>query len=157
MRGILTLCSALLLALMLGLPGARAQNADAEAAIAMVDQAIAYYTANGRDKALAAFSDKTNTAFVKGEFYVIVADTQTGVFYAHPINPGLVNNPKIWDLQDVNKTYIIRDMVASGKAKPEGGWTEYVWTHPETKKLTPKKTYVKVHDGLLFMVGYYAQ
>jgi cytochrome c len=136
---------------------ATAQMDDSHTAMSMVDKAIAFYDANGREKALAAFSDKTNHDFVSGEFYVIAADAEKGLFLAHPINPGLVNNPKIWDLQDVNKAYIVRDMVAAGKATPDGGWTEYVWTHPETKKLTPKKTYVKAHDGLLFMVGYYVK
>ncbi len=130
---------------------------DAQTAITMVNKAIDYYTIHGREQAFAAFSDKTNTDFVQGEFYVIAADADSGVFYAHPINPGLVNNPKIWDLQDVNKTYIIRDMVAVGQTSPAGGWTEYIWTQPETKTLTPKKTYVKRHDGLLFMVGYYVK
>lgn len=128
-----------------------------DTAVAMVNDAIAHYDQVGRDKAFADFSDKTNAEFVKGEFYVIAADAEKGTFLAHPINPALVNNPKIWDLKDVNNRYIIRDMVQAGKDHPDGGWTEYVWTQPETKKLTPKKTYVKVHDGLLFMVGYYAE
>ena len=86
---------------------------------------------------------------------MIVADGEKGTFLTHAINPKLINNPKIWDLQDVNSNFIIRDMVETGKTNPDGGWSNYTWTHPETKKLAEKKTWVKPHDGKIFMVGYY--
>ena len=120
----------------------------------LVDAAIVHYDDVGREAAFADFME-TESDWVEGEFYVIVAEADSGVFKAHAINPKLIDNEKLWDLQDVNKKFIIRDMVESGKTAPDGGWTEYVWTNPATKKLANKRTYVRKHDELLFMVGYY--
>lgn len=128
--------------------------ADATKAQALVEKAVAYYKQVGREKAIADFSDKTNKDWVDGEWYVIVADADTGIFRAH-LTKALTNDPKIWDLKDVNNRYIIRDMVEAGKNNPNGGWTEYVWTNPATKKAQPKKTFVRKVDDSLFMVGYY--
>ena len=133
-----------------------AQADKSEDAQALVSKAIAYYDQVGRDAAFQAFNDKSNGEFVFGEYYVIVAEGQNGNFLTHAINPKLINQPKLlWGLKDVNSKFIIRDMVEVGKASPDGGWSDYVWTHPETKKLANKKTWVQAHDGLLFMVGFY--
>ncbi|CAK0757158.1 hypothetical protein CCP1ISM_7100001 [Azospirillaceae bacterium] len=44
-------------------------------------------------------------------------------------------------------------MVEMAKTSPQGGWVDYVWTNPTTKKLDPKKTWVKLHDGLVMGRG----
>lgn len=120
-----------------------------------VAKAIEFYKENGKEAALAAFNDKEG-AFVDGDYYVIVCDLD-GVFLAHGVNQGLVSK-NLYDLKDVEGTYIIRDMIATGKAKgAEGGWTEYVWTRPETKKLQKKRTWVVMIDDLLFMTGVYVE
>jgi len=120
----------------------------------LVDKAIALYDEVGQDSSFATFNDK-NSEFVFDEYYVIVADGEKGTFLTHAINPKLINNPKLWDLQDVNSKFIIRGMVETGKSSPDGGWSNYTWTHPETKKLAEKKTWVKAHGDKIFMVGYY--
>jgi len=137
-----------------GLLTAGSAAASSDRAQELVDKAITHYDASGRDGAFADFMNK-DSDWVEGEFYVIVANASDGLFKVHAINPKLIDNAKLWDLQDVNKTFIIRDMVASGESAPDGGWTEYVWTNPATSKLANKRTYVRKHDELLFMVGYY--
>ncbi|WP_135081221.1 cache domain-containing protein [Terasakiella sp. SH-1] len=126
-----------------------------KAAIAkeMVDKAITHYKAVGFDKAAASFNDK-NGGYVNGEFYVIIF-TKEGIFKTHAINPKLIDNPKLPKLKDVNGKVILTEMVNAGVNNPNGGWAEYTWTNPATKKLAPKKTWVRQHDDLLFGVGYY--
>lgn len=123
-----------------------------EEAQAMVEKAIAFYKDVGREAALAEFNNNKGK-FVDRDLYVFICDTD-GMVIAHGINRGLVNKNMI-DLKDVNGVFIVREMIAAAKNKPEGAWVTYTWTNPTIKKLEPKKTWVKPHDGLLFMVGVY--
>jgi cytochrome c len=125
----------------------------AEIAQSMVEKAIAHYKEVGYDKAVADFNNKDG-AFVDGEFYVINF-TKDGMFKTHAINPKLIDNPKLPSLKDVNGKVILDEMIKGGQAGPEGGWSEYTWTNPATKKLSPKKTFAKEYDGYYFGVGYY--
>lgn len=120
----------------------------------LVDKAVAHYKAAGKEKSFADFMNKDNKDWVNGELYVIVA-TMEGIFKVHAINPKLIDNPQLPSLKDTNGVLIIQEMIKSGKEHPDGGWAKYTWTHPETKKLAPKQTWVKVHDGQLFMAGCY--
>ncbi|CAA7620593.1 conserved exported hypothetical protein [Candidatus Terasakiella magnetica] len=124
------------------------------AAQGLVDKAIAHFNAAGKDKSFADFMDKGNKDWVNGELYVIVA-TMDGIFKAHAINPKLIDNPDLPGLKDVNGVLIIQEMIKAGKSAPTGAWAKYTWTHPETKKLAPKQTWVKANGGLLFMAGCY--
>ena len=120
----------------------------------LVDKAITHYKAVGKEKSFADFMNKDNKDWVNGELYVIVS-TMEGIFKVHAINPKLIDNPQLPTLKDTNGVMIIQEMIKTGKETPAGGWAKYTWTHPETKKLAPKQTWVKVEDGQLFMVGCY--
>lgn len=141
-----------LLVPLMGLSSAQATD-KAQAAQSLVEKAIAHYKEVGYDAARNSFNDK-NGEFVDGEFYVIVF-TKDGIFKTHAINPKLIDNPKLPALKDVNGKTILTEMVNAGVNNPDGGWAEYTWTNPATKKLAPKKTYVKMHDDKFFGVGYY--
>lgn len=127
---------------------------ECSSAQALVDKAIAHYKQAGKDKAYADFMDKGNPEWVNGELYVIVA-APDGMFKVHAVNPKLIDNQDLYGLKDVNGTMIIQEMAKSGKASPGGAWVKYTWTHPVTKKLAPKQTWVKAYDNQLFMVGCY--
>lgn len=131
-----------------------AQADECTKAQGLVDKAITHYAAVGKEKSFADFMDKGNKDWVDGELYVIVA-TMDGIFKAHAINPKLIDNPQLPALKDTNGVMIIQEMIRVGKETPTGGWAKYTWTHPETKKLAPKQTWVKVMDNQLFMVGCY--
>lgn len=120
----------------------------------LVDKAIAHYKAVGQEKSYADFMNKDNKDWVNGELYVIVS-TMDGIFKAHAINPKLIDNPDLPKLKDVNGVMIIQEMIKAGKSGPAGAWAKYTWTHPETKKLAPKQTWVKANGDLLFMAGCY--
>jgi hypothetical protein len=135
--------------------GASARAADeCTTAQGLVDKAIAHYNAVGQQKSFADFMDKGNKDWVNGELYVIVA-TMDGIFKAHAINPKLIDNPDLPQLKDVNGVFIIQEMIKAGKAGDKGAWAKYTWTHPETKKLAAKQTWVKPNKDLLFMAGCY--
>lgn len=148
MKGLAKL-AAVVAAVLVGGGAARADQC--VRAQALVDKAIAHYDQAGKQK---AFADFMNKDWVAGELYVIVG-TMDGIFKVHPMNPTLIDNPQVPMLRDANGVEIIREMVQAGRDNPQGGWAKYTWTHPETRKLSPKQTWVKVHDGQLFMVGCY--
>lgn len=125
------------------------------AAQALTDKAVAHYAAVGKDKAFADFMNKDDAEWVSGELYVIVS-TMDGIFKVHAINPKLIDNASLPALKDTNGVMIIQEMIRVGKETgAKGGWAKYTWTHPVTKKLAPKQTWVKTHDGQLFMAGCY--
>ncbi len=122
-------------------------------AIQLVDKAIAHYKEVGFDQAKISFNDKQGN-FVDGQWYVIIF-TKDGIFKTHAHNQKLIDNPRLPTLKDVNGRVILDEMVSAGVNNSEGGWAEYIWSNPETKKLSTKKTFVREHDGYLFGVGYY--
>ncbi len=56
-----------------------------ETLVAFVKEAVAYVRANGKEKALAEFSDPKGK-FVRGELYIFAYDFN-GTTLAHPVNP----------------------------------------------------------------------
>jgi hypothetical protein len=124
-------------------PLAHAVGSAAEAE-ALVKKAVAYVAANGVDKSIAAFNKKDGE-FVKGELYVFMfrVSNKPGariVTLAHSANPGLVGKD-LYDLKDPNgKPFMV---AMSKKAMEEkGGWVDYKWSHPITKKVADKRSYV---------------
>jgi cytochrome c len=121
--------------------------------VAVVKQAVEFYQANGKDKALAEFNKKDGQ-FAKGEDYVDVHDI-SGVCVAHPISPAKVGLNRL-DQSDSAGKFYIKDLVDAAKQKPSG-WIEYVMKNPLTGKLQEKTAYWEVHDGLIFKAGTYTE
>lgn len=58
------------------------------------------------------------------------------------------------DLQDAGGKPFIRDLIRI--SQQGGGWYEYKWSHPRTKKIHDKISYVmKVDDGMFIGCGAY--
>jgi cytochrome c len=121
--------------------------------VAVVKKAVAFYQANGRDRALAEFNNKEGL-FAKGEDYVDVHDIN-GVCVAHPISPAKVGLNRI-DQSDSAGKFYVKDLVDAAKQKPSG-WIEYVMKNPVSGKLQNKIAYWEVHDGLIFKAGTYTE
>ena len=68
----------------------------------------------------------------------------------HPIKPYLVGK-NLSNLKDINGVPILKQMVAY--AKNNGGYVEYVWDHPKTKKLENKIGYALGIQDWKWMVG----
>jgi len=120
--------------------------------VAVVNKAVAFYKANGRDKALAELNNKDGQ-FAKGEDYVDVHDL-SGVCLAHPISPAKVGLNRLDSADSAGKFYI-KEIVDTAKTKPSG-WIDYVMKNPTTGKLENKTAYWEVADGLIFKAGTYS-
>ena len=103
----------------------------------MVTKAAKFFAENGKEKAFAAYQDKSGE-FVKGELYVFVYDF-TGTCLAHGSKPKLVGTNRL-DVEDVNGKKYIQEIIAQAKTKGSG-WVDYMFQNPETKAIEPKSTY----------------
>lgn len=151
-----TIRAALLLATLATLPlsAAIADTPTKDGVVAIVKQAVAFYKANGRQKALVEFNSKDGR-FAKGEAYVDVHDLN-GMCVAHPTVPDNVGK-NVLDQKDVNGKYWIKDIIAETKAGTTSGWTRYVRKNPTNGKLQDKLAYWELYDGLIFKAGLYIQ
>ena len=106
---------------------------------AMVDAAVEHVRKVGPDAAFKDFTDKSNKAWQKKDLYVF-AYTMEGVNVAHGANDKLIGKNLI-ELKDPEGKFLIkelRDAAAKG-----GGWVDYEWPHPQTKKVESKVSYSK--------------
>ncbi|AJQ95699.1 cache domain-containing protein [Gynuella sunshinyii] len=117
---------------------AMASNEDR--ALELIDRAIAHIEANGIDQAKKDFMDP-NGGFQDGELYVFVINYE-GMMLIHSKTAAL-NGRDVLNMKDPTGTYFTKDMIAAVKQHPEGAETEYMWPHPETKKLSKKLAYSK--------------
>lgn len=144
----------LLGAMSLGLTsGAMAQERGTkEEAKAMADAAFDHIKKVGADKAYKDFTtDKA--AWTKKDLYVMVYDNKaTGL--AHGANEKIVGKD-MSQIKDANGVPIVTGMIAM--AAKGGGWFDYDWPDPVTKKVMAKSTYAhKQPNGEGFIgVGIY--
>ena len=110
---------------------------------AMTSAALAHIKKVGNEQAFKDFTtDKAN--WTKKDLYVFAADTKGNVL-AHGANDKLVGKNMI-ELKDQNGKMFVREMAELALTKGEG-WVEYDWTHPSTKKVEGKSTFVKRIPG----------
>jgi cytochrome c len=114
-----------------------------EEAKALGEKAAAYVKANGKEKGAAEIGNLKGQ-FVKGEMYVTLQD-YAGHPLANPMSPGLVGQNHL-ELKDPNGKYFIKECIDISKTKG-GGWVEYTWVNPATKKVQPKKSWVQRVEG----------
>lgn len=152
-RGLKWILSA---ALTLGLmAGAQAQERGTkDEAKALSDAAYKHIEKVGADKAYKDFTqDKAN--WTKKDLYVMVYDGK-GVALAHGANEKLVGKD-MSGVKDANGTPIVTGMI--GVAAKGGGWFDYDWPDPVSKKIMAKSTYARKPpsgDGFIG-VGVYKQ
>ena len=119
--------------------GAAAQERGTkEEAKAMADAAFEHIKKVGADKAYKDFTtDKA--AWTKKDLYVMAYDNK-GTALAHGGNEKLVGKD-MSAVKDGNGVPIVNGMIAL--AAKGGGWFDYDWPDPLTKKLMPKSTYAR--------------
>ena len=123
---------------------------DKEKAVALVKKAVAYYKANGEDKALEEFS-KAGGQFVEGDMYIFVYDLK-GTMLAHQ-NKSLIGQNLI-DRPDSKGKMFRKDIIDIAKTKGSG-WVDYVYTNPKTGEDEAKTTYFEKADDLVICCGIY--
>jgi len=128
-------------ALVLGFQGhALAQdNGTRDEAKVMVDAAVEHVKKVGPEQAFKDFTDKSNKTWQKKDLYVFAYNLD-GVNVAHGANEKLIGKNLI-DLKDPNGKPLIQELRAT--AQKGGGWVEYDWPHPQSKKIESKVSYVR--------------
>ena len=123
----------------------------ADQAKALVQKAVAFYKANGKDKAIAAFNNPKGE-FVKGDLYIFMMDGNCNTL-AHGANAKLVGK-NVAELKDADGKLFMQAM--RDTAKKGGGWVDYKWSNPATKKVQAKSSYIMpLGDGLFVGCGIY--
>jgi signal transduction histidine kinase len=122
------------------------QHGTRDEARAMVAAAVEHVKKVGPEQAFKDFTtDKTT--WTKHDLYVFANDMK-GTCLAHGGNAKLVGR-SLMDLRDANGFMLIAEMTKVAQAKGEG-WVDYVWQHPQTKKIESKTSYVHKlvnHEG----------
>ena len=117
----------------------------------LVEKAVAYYQANGKEKSLKEFSTPGNQ-FVKGELYVFVYD-MTGTIVAHPINQKLVGM-NVLETPDVDGKFFRKEIIELAK-KSGTGWVDYKYKNAKSGKIEQKTTYLKKAGDVIICCGAY--
>lgn len=117
-------------------------------AIAMVDKAIAFAKAQGKDKLIAEVNAK-NPDFIQGELYIVVYALD-GVRLAHPTNPKLIGKSAA-DIADVDGKEYGKEMIALANGKGKG-WVDYKFKNPVSQKVEQKSSYA-VKGGDFFVIA----
>jgi cytochrome c len=116
----------------------------------LVKKAVTFLKKNGNEKSFAEFN-KSSGQFSKGELYIFVFDSK-GETVAHGGNQKLIGK-NMHDLKDSDGKFFVQDILKT--AKQGGGWTEYKWTNPASKKIEAKSTYVEAAGDLAVGCGFY--
>ncbi len=136
------LAAALTVALCAAGPALAQERGTKDEAKAMVDAALDHIKKVGAEKAYKDFTtDKA--AWTKKDLYVMVYDGK-GVALAHGANEKLVGKD-MSAVKDGNGKPVVPGLLEL--AKKGGGWFDYDWPDPITKKLAPKSTFAKALPG----------
>jgi cytochrome c len=118
---------------------------------AMVKKAVAEIKTNGKDKAFAEF-DNPKGKFVDRDLYITIYD-MTGKCLAHGANPKMIGKDLI-ELRDPDGKFFIKDRIEIAKTKG-GGWQDYKFNNPVTKKIEPKTMYFEKMGDIIVACGAY--
>ncbi|MEN3366345.1 MAG: cytochrome c [Burkholderiales bacterium] len=146
LRTVLLLLLTLIAPLSLASPGRQ----DAQA---IVEKAVAFAEANGKEKLITEVSKKDGP-FHQGELYVFVFD-QTGTLLANPAAPDLVGKNDV-SKPDADGKLFRKDILDVAKGKGSG-WVDYKWKNPDSGKVEPKTSYVKKQGDVIIGAGVYAK
>ncbi len=124
----------------------------ADQAKALVEDAIAFYKANGKEKVVAE-ANNPKGRFIKGDLYIAI-HALDGTMLAHPFNPKVIGM-NLLDVPDPDGKFFRRDVMETAKTKPAGGWVDYKYKNPKTNKTEQKTSFVKKSGDLVFVCGIY--
>ena len=123
----------------------------ADEAKALMDKAVAYVKANGKEKAFAEFTNQKGK-FIDRDLYIFAVDFK-GLTLAHGGNEKLVGRD-MYGLKDADDKFFIQKFIEVAKTKGNG-WVDYKWSNPLTKKIENKSTYVQKIDDYFLGCGIY--
>jgi len=110
------------------------QTATREEMVAFVQEAVAYAKQNGKEKALAEFSNR-NGSFFRGVLYIYAYD-YNGTTIAHPVNPEKIGVNRLQE-PDAEGTWFITNLREA--AYNGTGFTTYTYINPVHNNTVEKK------------------
>ena len=116
----------------------------------LVKKAVAFFKAHGKEKTFAEINNPKGQ-FVKGELYIFVNDFN-GISLAHGGNQKLIGKNML-GLKDSDGKPFIQEFIKA--AKQGGGWVDYKWNNPVTKKIEAKSSYIEPAGDIYFGCGIY--
>ena len=127
--------------------------ASQEEMVAFVQEAVAYAKQNGKEKALAEFSNR-NGSFFRGVLYIYAYD-YNGTTIAHPVNPEKIGVNRLQE-PDAEGTWFITNLREA--AYNGTGFATYTYINPVHNNTVEKKLgYVmKVDDSWWLGSGIYS-
>jgi cytochrome c len=115
---------------------------------AMAQRALEHVKKVGTEKAFNDFTnDKEN--WNKKDIYIF-ANNMTGQQFAHGANAKQVGK-NFWEVKDADGKLLFQEFSAA--AAKGGGWVEYQWAHPQTKKIEAKASYIVKIPGSDYYLG----
>jgi cytochrome c len=117
----------------------------------MVHHAVAYLKKEGKEKALAAFSDPSGRFRYK-DLYVMAYDLD-GRCVAHGARKDRIGKPFI-DEKDVDGKAFVRERIDIAR-KHGKGWQEYKFANPTTNRVEQKVAYFELSNGVVVVCGAY--
>ncbi len=106
----------------------------------------------GLEVCLKSFNDKKGS-YVRGSLYLFAINYE-GETLAHGGNPRIVGK-NLSDLKSPDGVFIFREFIKIAKEKKQG-WINYTWSHPQTKKIAAKTTFIKaIGNSVLIGSGFY--
>ncbi len=130
---------------------AQQEKATPAEAIAMVKKAVAAIHKDGPKKAYAEIADRRGR-FVDRDLYVTVWGLD-GEVRAHGANANMIGK-NLLDLKDIDGRPFIRERMALARTQASF-WQDYQYTHPETRKIEPKRMYCETLEDSVVCGGVY--
>jgi hypothetical protein len=121
---------------------------------ALVEKAVEFLRANGKDKAIAEFNAKPGP-FVDRDLYIVMANLSDGIRVAHGFNPKMIGK-SLTEFKDVEGKPYGLEILDVAKTKGSG-WVDYKFSNPITKKISDKTSYLVRVDDVVIFAGAYKQ
>ncbi len=120
----------------------------------MVEAAVALIKAVGPEQAAKEFMSG-DAKWKNKDLYISMYDVKGNrvVIYAHGANSKLIGKD-LTDLKDANDKPFLQEGL---KLMANGGWVDYMWPDPATKKVNAKTSYILQVPGMDYaiLVGVY--
>jgi methyl-accepting chemotaxis protein len=131
------------------------EYATTQEAATMVERAVAYLNAYGRDALLADVNKLSAGQFVERDLYLMVLNVDDYKFIAHGLNPRVLG-VDVRNSKNVEGKYYMREIVDTARQHGHG-WVEYKWNHPITNEVKDKATFVQRVGDLVIACGAYKE
>ena len=117
---------------------------DAENVQAVVDAAISNYQELGREESFSEIN-----GLLVGDSYAFVVERSGGIVVAHGADMSLLGMTSLLSVEDESGVTLLE------QATEDGAWVSYVFNDPVSGVELPKRSFLRLYDGLVFGSGYY--